>query len=222
MTAKTLATLLFAAALAGAPALAATADAAQQGGVRRPPAGGGGGHGGGSGSGGGAVRRAPPPPPPSSGGDHARPARPSRPANDHAIPRSEAPSRPHRPIVIVRPNPWGWYYDPWWYSGFGIGYSYYSPWAWYGPGWGYHYPAATYAYDGKVRLKVKPRDAEVYVDNYYAGTVDDFDGTFQGLRLMPGGHKIEVRKPGYETLTYDVHVQPDRTITFRGEMQPTP
>jgi hypothetical protein len=69
---------------------------------------------------------------------------------------------------------------------------------------------------------VKPRDAEVWVDGYYAGSVDDFDGIFQSLKLDLGAYRIEVRKPGFETITFDVRVQPDRTITFRGEMKPLP
>jgi PEGA domain len=116
------------------------------------------------------------------------------------------------------------YYDPWGYGSFGLGYFYYSPWAW-GPYGAYGYPgySAGYSYDvGRVRLKVQPRDAEVWVDGYYAGTVDDFDGVFQSLRLDSGGYRIEVRKPGFETLTFDVRVQPDRTVTFRGKMRPLP
>ena len=54
-----------------------------------------------------------------------------------------------------------------------------------------------------------PRDAEVFVDGYYAGTVDDFDGVFQALKLDSGGYKIEIRKPGFETLHFDVRVQPE-------------
>lgn len=226
MKSKSFAVVLLATALAAPPAFAG-----QQGGVRRPPAGGGGGSGGdrGGSSGGGdrggssgAVRREAPPPPSSGGGDHA--SRPASPSSDHAVPRTER-SRPGRPIYVYR-NPWPWYYDPWYGSGIGVGYAYYSPWNWYGPGWGpgygYGYGRGGYAYDGKIRLKVEPRDAEVYVDGYYAGIVDDFDGTFQGLRLNPGGYKVEVRKPGFETLTYDVRVQSDRTITFHGEMRAAP
>ncbi len=115
---------------------------------------------------------------------------------------------------------------------YGLGYFYYSPWG-YGPGYwgsgygyGYGYGGGHYiarGYDlGMVKLKVKPRDAEVLVDGYYAGTVDDFDGVFQALKLDSGGYKIEIRKPGFETLVFDVHVQPDRTITYRGEMKATP
>jgi hypothetical protein len=128
-------------------------------------------------------------------------------------------------------RPWPWYYDPWGYGyhghygGFGIGYAYYAPWAWYGAGPGYYYPpyGGAYGWDiGSVKLKIKPRDAEVFVDGYYAGTVDDFDGVFQSLKLDSGSYRIEIRKPGYETLSYDVRVQPSRTITFRSDLRQIP
>ena len=54
----------------------------------------------------------------------------------------------------------------------------------------------------------------MFVDGHYAGLVDDFDGTFQSLRLEQGGHKIEIRMPGFEDLELDIHVQPGRTITL--------
>ena len=73
-----------------------------------------------------------------------------------------------------------------------------------------------------MRLKVKPRDAEVYVDGYYAGIVDDFDGTWQQLRLDDGGHRVEIRKPGLPPLTFDVMVQPGRTVTYRGDLTAIP
>ena len=52
--------------------------------------------------------------------------------------------------------------------------------------------------------------------------VDDFDGIWQQLRLDDGGHRIEVRKPGMDTLTFEVMIQPGRTITYRGTLTPTP
>jgi hypothetical protein len=121
----------------------------------------------------------------------------------------------------------GWFYsDPWW--GYGYGYPYYG----YGYPGGYGYPygygygyggggGGGYYYDnGAVRLKVKPRDAEVFVDGGYAGIVDEFDGTFQKLQLETGTHKLEIRKDGFETLSFDVHVTDDHTITLRGELKP--
>jgi hypothetical protein len=152
---------------------------------------------------------------------------------DRAIPRSEAPPRPRdTQRVFVYPDYYRYYnryYDPWGYGGYGLGYFYYSPWAWdpgYYGGYGYGYGQprySAYGYDlGSLKIKVKPRDAEVYVDGYFAGHVDDFDGIWQSLKLSQGGYRIEVRKPGFETLHFDVRVQPDRTITFRGELKPVP
>jgi hypothetical protein len=176
----------------------------------------------------GAVRR----PPSTPRGESAGGAR----TRDRAVPRTSAPPRDRdrdrdRDRVYVYPYPYRYgygygsyydvYYNPWAYSGFGLGY-YYSPWGagpgYYGSGYGYR----GYGYDeiGTVRLKVTPRDAEVWVDNYFAGYVDDFDGIFQSLKLEIGGHRIEIRKPGFAPLQFDVQVQPDRTVTFRGELRP--
>jgi hypothetical protein len=49
--------------------------------------------------------------------------------------------------------------------------------------------------------------------------VDDYDGVFQQLRLEPGPHRIEVRLDGYEPLSFEVRVIPDRTITYKGELE---
>lgn len=153
--------------------------------------------------------------------------------NDRAVPRTSPPPPrdrqpsgryyPSYPYYRYDPYYSRYYYDPWGYGAFGLGYFYYSPWSW-GPSYGY-YPqyAGPHGYDiGAVRLKVNPRDAEVWVDGYYAGVVDDFDGIFQSLKLDLGAYRIEIRKPGFAPLQFDVRVQPDRTITFRGELKPAP
>jgi hypothetical protein len=171
-------------------------------------------------------------------------------AVDRAVPRSSVPRPSSR--VYVYPDyyrNYNRYYDPWGYGSFGLGYFYYSPWGWdpdyysgygsgygyssgygygsgYGSGYGYGMGGgrySAYGFDiGSLKLKVKPRDAEVYVDGYFAGYVDDFDGILQSLKIDAGAHRIEIRKAGYETLNFDVRVQPERSITFRGEMRPVP
>jgi hypothetical protein len=110
---------------------------------------------------------------------------------------------------------YGGYY-PSGYGGLGFG-GYYDP--WYGG-----YPSRYYdeRYDGAVRLKVKPREASVYVDGYYVGLVDDFDGIFQRLPLEPGPHQIEIRADDRQSLTFDVRILPERTITWTGELEPAP
>lgn len=75
---------------------------------------------------------------------------------------------------------------------------------------------------GSLRLKVTPRDAEVFVDGQFAGLVDEFDGVFQRLHVMPGPHRIEVRAQRYEPLTYDVLIQQHRTNTFAGALKVIP
>jgi len=123
----------------------------------------------------------------------------------------------------VRYAPWGLIYGSIGFSSYGF----YGGWA--DPVYSSYYGYRPYAYGhrsgfdiGGVRLKIRPRDAQVYVDGYYAGLVDDFDGTFQSLRLEAGGHKIEIHMPGYEDLELDVHVQPGRTVTLHEDLRPRP
>ena len=65
---------------------------------------------------------------------------------------------------------------------------------------------------------VQPRDAEVYVDGYYAGVVDDFDGVFQRLTLEVGAHQIELVARGLESQFYDVYIDPAQTTTIRTDL----
>jgi hypothetical protein len=51
------------------------------------------------------------------------------------------------------------------------------------------------------------------VDGFYAGVVDDFDGTFQSLPLTPGGHAIVLYLEGYRTVRHNLYLQ--RASTFR-------
>ena len=174
----------------------------------------------------GAVRR---PPSESPGGGQSTGSVGSADHVDRAVPRRNDPRPSGRGHYYPSYPYYNRYYGPYGY-GYSLGYFYYSPWGfgpWYWPGWYGYGPGHGYysssGYDlGRVKLKVKPRDAEVLVDGYYAGTVDDFDGIFQALKLDSRGYKIEIRKPGFETLVFDVHVQPDRTITYRADMKAIP
>jgi hypothetical protein len=116
------------------------------------------------------------------------------------------------------------FYDPYWYDPFlygGFGSSYYG--GGYGAGGygggGYGSGSYSRAGTGSVRLKIKPGDAQVHVDGYYVGTVDQFDGVFQKLTLDEGGHKIEIRSDGFEASEIDVMVTAGETVTYKGDLK---
>jgi hypothetical protein len=103
--------------------------------------------------------------------------------------------------------PWGGlYFDSYWYGGAGAyGYGVYS-----GPSSGDG--------NGSIRLMVDKEKAKVYVDGYYAGIVDDFDGLFQRLYVTPGRHDITVKLEGYQTERFDVYVQEGSTVKIQHDM----
>jgi hypothetical protein len=145
-----------------------------------------------------------------------------------------------RTVIVRPPSIYGYYYPrgyypygyaPYGYGAFGLGYFYYNPYRWYSgytPGfstYGYYdsYRRPFSSFDiGELRLDVSPRHAQVYVDGYYAGVVDDYDGVFQGLKLEPGTYRIEITAPGYETLSFDVRISPEQKIRYEGSLQRSP
>jgi hypothetical protein len=149
-----------------------------------------------------------------------------------AVERRIPSVRPGDVYYIYRPyyNPYGFYgpgfgyglgylyYDPFWYGGYG-----YDPYGYgYGGSGGYYYGSGgysqTYRDAGSMRLKVKPRDAQVYVDGYFVGVVDSFDGVFQKLTLDGGNHRIEIKADGFEPVALDVLITPGETVTYKGEL----
>jgi len=71
-----------------------------------------------------------------------------------------------------------------------------------------------------VRLDVSQRDAEVFVDGYRAGVVDDFDGVFQRVHLSPGGHEITIYRQGFRTIKESLYLSPGASQTLRYAMTP--
>lgn len=92
---------------------------------------------------------------------------------------------------------------------------------------GYYFPRYSFDYSyypahGSIRIEVEPDAAEVYVDGYYAGIVDDFDGLFQRLDVAPGPHAITVRLDGFRTWSSEVYAVPGETVKLRFQMLPGP
>ena len=70
-----------------------------------------------------------------------------------------------------------------------------------------------------MRLQVRPRETQVFVDGYFAGIVDNFDGTFQRLHLEAGQHTIQLFLPGHRIYSQDVYLQPGNTFAVRHTME---
>ena len=62
----------------------------------------------------------------------------------------------------------------------------------------------------------------MYVDGFYAGVVDDFNGVFQGLPLTPGGHSVTLFLEGYRTIRRNIYLSPGSTFNLRETMEPLP
>ncbi|HET7218297.1 MAG TPA: PEGA domain-containing protein [Vicinamibacterales bacterium] len=171
---------------------------------------------------------------------YSRP-RDGKPVTGMAVDRGSVPPSPGGggSIIYYPYYPWGF-----WGPGYsyGLGYLFYDP--WYGGGYGYGYPYGGYGYGGygyggygygggsggyrvsqpsketgKLRLKIDPKQAEVYVDGYYVGTIDNFDGSFQKLELDAGSHRIDLKANGFESLQFEVLIPPGETVTYKGDMK---
>ncbi len=140
-----------------------------------------------------------------------------------AVPRRGPAPRIIRP-PIVRSAPYRpYYYRP----GFNLGLTFGTPAYRYSTPYAYRPSYRNYGYGyvqgqayGGVRIDLPQRNAQVFVDGYFTGIVNDFDGVLQHLDLTPGPHHIEVALDGYEPIAFDVNVQPGRTITYSADMYP--
>jgi len=108
---------------------------------------------------------------------------------------------------VYRPSYLGFGFDQWYpypYPVFGLP----------GPGFfiGDHFSS--------IRIQVPQREALVYVDGFAAGIVDDFDGVFQRLQLVPGHHEIVVYLQGHRTLRQNLYLTPRSTHTIRHTLVP--
>lgn len=73
--------------------------------------------------------------------------------------------------------------------------------------------------NGYFWLQVQPTTAQVYIDGYYLGTVADFNSYVPGRPLEAGPHRVELRAPGFETVTFAVRILPDETTTYRADLR---
>ena len=72
--------------------------------------------------------------------------------------------------------------------------------------------------NGRLKTKVKPAVAGVFVDGQYHGTASQFKGS--GLALPAGEHKVKIVDPRYQTVEKTVTVEAGKTATIRENLRP--
>jgi hypothetical protein len=117
---------------------------------------------------------------------------------------------------------YGYGYPVYGYPVFGYPY-FYDPFYWGFSDYQFRYPYPGYYYPAaEVRIQVQPKQAEVYIDGYLVGTVDNFDGVFQRLDVPLGEHEITVYAPGYRTWSQRMLFRPRQSYHIKEALQPLP
>jgi hypothetical protein len=117
------------------------------------------------------------------------------------------------------------YYPGQAYPGYGSGYLYGSGYGYYDLG-GYsdtgapgRAGAARTIATGGLRLETQPESAQVFVDGYYTGLVEDYGLRGKILDLTAGSHHVELRASGYAPFSFEVSITPNETSRFRGDLE---
>lgn len=140
----------------------------------------------------------------------------------------------HRPTIIVGyPLPYPYVYAPYGFTTSSPGYSVPTVPTPVVPGAGYGSVGvsagpSTYWTDlanqpgasSGLTFDVLPALSQVFVDGAYVGTVQDFSFDRAPLMIVPGSHRIELRAPGYRTVTLDVTTAAGQVIPYEGALQP--
>ena len=104
-----------------------------------------------------------------------------------------------RGFVGFGPGYYGGWYRPYWGG-------YWGP---YGGPYGY-----AYYHSGQIKLDTKVKDAEVFINNAYAGTTHDN----KTMHLRPGNYNIEIREAGHTQFAERVYVVPGKTLHLHPQL----
>ena len=83
----------------------------------------------------------------------------------------------------------------------------------------YPYYPVPFPSEASVRIEAQPKTAEVFVDGYYVGVVDNFDGMFERLHLPAGPHEIVLYQEGYHSVRQQLYLSPDRTRKIQATLE---
>jgi hypothetical protein len=71
---------------------------------------------------------------------------------------------------------------------------------------------------GELKISATPSRAAVFVDNQFAGNVNEFDGAGKAMLLTPGRHNIRVALPGYLPFETVVDLRAHQKLKIQTEL----
>ena len=71
---------------------------------------------------------------------------------------------------------------------------------------------------GELKISATPTRAAVFVDNQFAGHVDEFDGAGKAMLLTPGRHSVRVALPGYLPFDTVVDLRPHQKLKLQTDL----
>jgi PEGA domain-containing protein len=71
---------------------------------------------------------------------------------------------------------------------------------------------------GELKISATPARAAVFVDNQFAGHVDEFEGVGKAMLLVPGRHSVRVALPGYLPFETVVDLRPHQKLKIQTDL----
>src|SRR6476660_3923582 len=71
---------------------------------------------------------------------------------------------------------------------------------------------------GELKIDATPTRAAVFVDNQFAGHVDEFTGAGKAMLLTPGRHSVRVALPGYLPFDTVVDLRPHQKLKIKTDL----
>jgi hypothetical protein len=80
------------------------------------------------------------------------------------------------------------------------------------------HPSTQAAATGELKIEATPTRAAVFVDNQFAGHVDEFSGAGRAMLLTPGRHSVRVALPGYLPFDTVVDLRPHQKLKIKTDL----
>jgi hypothetical protein len=71
---------------------------------------------------------------------------------------------------------------------------------------------------GELKISANPDRAAVFVDDQFAGHVNEFDGVGKAMLLTPGQHRVRIALPGYLPFQTVVDLRPSQKLKIETEL----